>query len=110
MVCLRGIAEGDDVSDWKAIDTAPRDGTIVDLAMIDHEGRQWREANAHYHIREGTFFVDGQIIKQIGEWWAPNHDYDGEDGNCEYQWDEGRKFKRATHWMPPPDLPKIGDK
>ena len=66
---------------WLLIDTAPKDGTRVDLWCDD----------ARY---TDCYWKGGP---KRGCWWAPNQDYDGVDGVlCRHG---------ATHWRPIPTPP-----
>ena len=68
---------------WMPIETAPRDGTDVDLWVVGNNGKGWRQAEAYW----------------INGWRAENMAYLDPgpvevDGNV------------ATHWMPHPTPPK----
>lgn len=90
--------------DWRPIETAPKDGTVVDIWMVE-EANGWREANA-YFVVQGTEdlseYTDGSYrawsIKRDG-WWAPGHNYDGAPYFCD------SSVMVATHWMPLPSPP-----
>lgn len=80
-----GMVEG-----WQPISTAPKDGTKVDLWIVDQDGEGWRMPDAAWH----------------GEW-IDNQIY--ESGPCERS-DKNTVtgepyFERATHWMPVPTAP-----
>ena len=106
---------------WLPIEQAPRDGTKVDLWMVDESGRQWREADAYFvtaTLEEGSrFTAEGKALSHCvvrDGWWAPNHDYDGADGWCDTpRWfNEHPRQRRwievkATHYMPIPAAPAI---
>lgn len=113
-------SERTSVGGWLPIETAPKDGTIVDLWMVAESGASWRETDAYFVTdRENDihrYSMAGEIqrsaIRRDG-WWAPNHDYDGADGWCdEPEWfnehPRQRKliFTKPTHWMhlPPPPV------
>lgn len=103
---------------WLPIETAPKDGTAIDLWMVDESGRGWREANAYWVSNRTDSYDDYETgahrrlhVLRDG-WYAPNHDYDGEDGFCDQP---VRRYGRPpkptwitpTHWMPLPEPPNI---
>jgi hypothetical protein len=107
------------VNGWLPIETAPKDGAVIDLWMIDETGRGWREPDAYYvtNRTESTFEFDAngayREVRRVRDgWWAPNHDYDGQDGWCDVprHYNEHPKqgrwiFTEPTHWMLPPTPP-----
>ena len=107
------------MTEWQTIDTAPRDGTVIDIWMTDESGGGWREPDAYYVTdREETviqYAEDGsyaRVSRRRDGWWAPNHDYDGDDGWCDVPehfnpHPNQRKtfYTRPTHWMPRPVAP-----
>lgn len=69
---------------WKTIETAPKDGTIVDLWMCGPRSPDgYREADCWY---------------AHGQWWNSF----GRDGDCAPGWMAG---DIPTHWMPLPAPP-----
>lgn len=94
------------MSDWQPIETAPRDGTIIDLWIVDQGGGH-RLADAWWATQRRSI-LDRQIVSG---WFAPNMDYEGEYGfaNADvtpFKSKDGREwFSRATHWMPLPKPP-----
>lgn len=80
------------MSEWQPIETAPKDGTLVDLWIINHLGDGERRPNCR---------------------WEQDHEDDEDEGRWEQMYSEasGSFFTafderaRATHWMPLPDPP-----
>jgi len=69
---------------WQPIETAPKDGTHVDLWLCEHSScRQWREADVWFE--RGSWIGDGEAdgirVIEMGSYWT------------------------ATHWMPLPAPP-----
>ncbi len=81
------------MSEWAAIETAPKDGTIVDLWMqsifVDADGVE--QVAVEMRIPDAMWF-DGGWCNMDGNW----HDYL-----------EGFTNMRFTHWrfLPPPPAP-----
>lgn len=101
---------------WRPIETAPRDGTVIDLWMVDQDGKGYREANAYWVTDRGEeigSYENGQIvIKTIRRdgWFGENHDYEGADGWADQPKRLGGRPERETwilptHWMPLPPPP-----
>ncbi len=75
---------------WNPIETAPKDGTEIDLWFIDHNGYRYRIPDAKWMPRK--------YDPHKGE-------HAWHDWNPEFEWDplEGGE---PTHWMPPPEPPQ----
>ncbi len=100
---------------WNPIETAPKDGTVIDLWMNCSQAGGHRVTDAYWNEKgEHRTWLDGRW-RDVDEpcWYAPNFDYDGADGCCEtrrvyvdhpmqkkWVWDE------PTHWMPLPPPPE----
>lgn len=84
---------------WQPIETAPKDGTKIDLWMIAGDGYNEGRVTDAYWVeasRDYEYAFDGH--KAVSCWWAPNQWYDGADGPM--------RNDVASHWMPLPDAPK----
>lgn len=71
------------VSGWQPIETAPKDGTKVDLYSVDRKER----------------YPDCKWLKNEWHYW-------GLDGFDNMDWVRLGKYENPSHWMPLPSLPK----
>jgi hypothetical protein len=97
------------VSEWQPIETAPRDGTRIDLWLVDEKGDGHREPDAYWVTDRYVDDYRRSRGKRDG-WFAPNNDYDGMDGWCDQPPTANTHtgvvyFTQPTHWMPPPPPP-----
>lgn len=104
---------------WQPIETAPKDGTRIDLWLVDQDGDGERVTDAYWvtnaHWVPRFLNEDGSkpsASKRDG-WFAPYHDYEM-DGWCdnppEFNHHPRHKrvwFTKATHWMPLPEPPDV---
>lgn len=101
---------------WQPIETAPKDGTQVDIWVVDESGKGWREADAYWvtdRYEEYTDYETGsgrQMTVCRDGWFAPGHDYDG-DGFCDqpvrlYGRPLAPTWIKPTHWQPLPEPPQ----
>ena len=101
---------------WQSIETAPKDGTKIDLWMVDEKGAAWRVTDAYWvenrldELRTPTPSGRWEFKKVARDgWFAPHYDYDA-DGFCDVPKtfdpnNNGWLFTTATHWMPLPKPP-----
>lgn len=91
------ISAADDAA-WRPIDTAPLDGTYVDLWVIDEDGKGRRFADSHF----------GPIPHTCGEY-GQYCDSCPEEGNFWIDGIFGHEIHgEITHWMPLPKPKKGG--
>jgi hypothetical protein len=76
------------ICEWQAIESAPRDGTHVDLWVVASE---WHRPKGETHRARDCWFEDGQ-------WWE--WDDDGRKVTVEMFHRDGRWMWRATMWLP----------
>lgn len=95
------------MSEWQPIETAPKDGTRIDLWMVDKSGSEYREPEA-YWVSAGA---QPHLTKRDG-WYAPRYDYDLQDGWADdpYHYINNRHIQKwvgcePSHWMPIPAGP-----
>lgn len=100
---------GDKTTAWRPIETVPKDGTRVDLWMVNQDGDGWRETDAYWVSDRPVDSFNSRLGRRSG-WFAPHHDYDDQDGWAdEPEWRHKSTgqivFVRPTHWMPMPEPP-----
>lgn len=83
--------------EWQPIETAPKDGTSVDLwvAKLDGDGKVYeheRIPDALWDVRKLTWCVFDAPDGTFGNWPVVS---------------EGKRSTRATHWMPLPEPPPM---
>lgn len=90
------------MSEWQLIDAAPKDGTDVDLWVVD------------FSIGEGGKLIRGQGKRITDARWAAPYDVHSKKHRAEC-WHHRQSFMdeeiesygcRATHWMLPPGAPE----
>lgn len=108
--------------EWKPIESAPMDGTVVDLWVVDETGFAERVPDAYYvrdhederHIWNavGKCWSRTERYKRDG-WQARRVGYDGDPGWCDrpehfnpHPMQNRLIFTRPTHWMPLPEPPQ----
>ena len=69
---------------WHPIDTAPKDGTLIDLFVLDLQDYGWRVPNCFWHHKREQWKA-----KQFG----------GGGGDRLHEW-------TITHWMEIPAVPE----
>ncbi len=89
--------------DWQPIETAPRDGALVDLLCGDPAGVSnisIRLTDCAWHEADEIFPHTGWVrICDDGSW-----DLVEADATCQF----GLPAWKAEHWMPLPEPPKEG--
>jgi hypothetical protein len=74
------------MGDWERLETAPRDGSVIELTAIEDDGSLFEIHPMQWgHIQQNGIFAPGII----GMWVAPGG---------EYTWREGEGG--PTHWRP----------
>lgn len=80
--CEKAAAALRDLTEWRDISTAPKDGREIILRRCERVGSaswiEWPES----------------MFEEAGQGWSIGHDGDGWDGN-----------KSPTHWLPLPSAP-----
>lgn len=110
------------MSDWQPIATAPRDGTRIDLWMVNERGEGWRVTDAYFvpNVKDtrrafdpvaGNYFNGVPYTVVEDQWWAERMGYEGHDGPCGrtrffHEMDKREVFIEPTHWMPIPAPPE----
>lgn len=74
------------MSDWRPIETAPRDGSVIEVADPD-------EQEGPYEMRWNMAGFNPLVQAERGGIW--------EDPRGNFTWDESRGFG-PTHWRPAP--------
>lgn len=68
---------------WKTIESAPTNGTVIDLWLIESGGSGWRAIDCHWDNKLG---------------WVTD-----ENEKLEYYF--AFEFEKVSHWMPAPESP-----
>ena len=93
---------------WQPIETAPRDGTVIDLWMVTEERKGFRIPDAYWVTNQP--YSARMVWKKRDGWMAANQEYDGADGWADvpkFTTVEGKEvWTLATHWMPLPEPPQ----
>lgn len=77
--------------DWMPIETAPRDGRIIEITALEDDGTPYEIWPMQWcHIQRNEFFAPGKI----GMWTHPS-------GECTWREGEGG----PTHWRPLKERP-----
>jgi hypothetical protein len=80
--------------DWQPIETAPKDGTTIDLWVVGYSDEPGRIVNASY-------YSDG--------WWYRDDDLESHPIDRLEPWMtfHGKPAPAVTHWMPLPPPPGL---
>ena len=84
---------------WRPIESAPKDGTVVDLWCVSDNSRDQRIADAKW------VKPDGRRGKAGPQWCVFDHEF----GFTEVESLGETYFFKATHWMPLPEGPSNED-
>ena len=87
----QGLVIPKEASEWRAIDSAPRDGTFIDLWVIDSAGEGCRVAGAYWKEPRGPHDARG------AGWYG--------DANAEGRYLFIEPSWRVANWMPLPAPP-----
>ena len=91
------------MTEWQPIETAPKDGTVVDLWLSYGDGTGRRAPNGFW--QNEPFGHDGAKGFDLPcGWAAENETYDG----GEHWLADPSDGERVTYWMPLPDPPPQG--
>lgn len=87
------------MSEWQPIETAPKDGTVIDLWVCYSTGEGFRATDA-YWCEQGFDYGPDRCDGKPG-WAAAHMGWDGAEGYA----DNPADGDVATHWMPIPQPP-----
>lgn len=80
------------MTDWKTIESAPKDGTIIILTWLDDNKPQDQFAMQWAHIQRNGLFPG-----KVSMWTTPNGSF---------TWNDDDPAGAPTHWIPVPAAPK----
>lgn len=75
------------MTEWMPIETAPKDGTVIDLTALEEDGSTFEIHPMQWaHIQRNALFP-----RQVGMWTSPSG---------EYTWNGTPDDGGPTHWRP----------
>jgi len=81
------------MDEWKSIETAPKDGSVIELTAFDN-GKPFEI----WPMQWGHIQQNGLFPENTGMWVAP-------DGSV--TWNGTEEEGGPTHWRPPQSLPSL---
>jgi hypothetical protein len=88
------------MSEWHKIDTAPKDGTRIDVWQYCHDPKWRPDPSAEHGLASGWRLIDVKWADGCWQQWLD------QCGDCGFEPIYCSEHHTISHWMPFPEPPK----